>query len=425
MGTALQDEGNLDKAIEAYKKAISIKPDFAQAWCNCADALEKWNKIEQLEIMLKDAYNSFEIVPNDLVLMKCKLLWRTKRFEETYSLISSIHFETIPENRRQDYLQLKAKCFDKFKRFDDAFEYFARSNVMAKKSQDYSRSNPDRYFQILKKKLRKLKSKPLITSTTKIIGKSDFEPTFLVGFPRSGTTLLDTILRSNSTINIVEEQPILQATESFLNKNGIYNFEVQLIPAKLLHEAREIYKRGFKQYFDISLAELTFIDKLPLSLLDAPLIYQLFPYSKFILALRHPMDTILSCWMQNFKLNPAMANMVDLDRIVDFYCLGMETFKICRHEYKLNVHEIRYEDLIGDFQKETKTVLRFLDLQWEPEMKNYQDTALKRERIYTPSYSQVVEPIYKDAQYRWLNYEKYLDKYLDKVSPWIAEFGYN
>ena len=103
----------------------------------------------------------------------------------------------------------------------------------------------------------------------------------------------------------------------------------------------------------------------------------------------------------------------------------METFKICRTNYNLNVYEIRYEDLINNFQMEATAVVQFLNLQWEPEMENYQDTALNRGRINTPSYSQVVQPIYKDAQYRWLNYRKYLEQHLEQVKPWILEFGYD
>jgi hypothetical protein len=167
------------------------------------------------------------------------------------------------------------------------------------------------------------------------------------------------------------------------------------------------------------------IDKLPLNLVQIPFIQQLYPQAKFILALRHPLDTILSCWMQNFKLNPAMANMVELDRIVEFYCVAMETFKICRAKYNLNVHQIKYEDLVESVSGETSTLLKFLDLNWEDQMENYQTTALKRGRIKTPSYSQVVQPIYKDAKYRWLNYEKHLKQYIEQVEPWIDEFGYS
>ena len=103
----------------------------------------------------------------------------------------------------------------------------------------------------------------------------------------------------------------------------------------------------------------------------------------------------------------------------------MDTFKICRAKYNLNVHQIRYEDLIEDLNGETSVLLKFLNLDWEDQMENYQKTALKRGRINTPSYSQVVQPIYNDAKYRWLNYEKYLRQFNVKVDPWINEFGYS
>ncbi len=102
----------------------------------------------------------------------------------------------------------------------------------------------------------------------------------------------------------------------------------------------------------------------------------------------------------------------------------METFKKAWTDYKLNVHLIRYEDLLENLAEETTALLQFLDLDWEPQMKDYQDTAIKRGKINTPSYSQVVQPIYKSAKYRWLKYEKYLGKYLEQVTPWINEFGY-
>ena len=103
----------------------------------------------------------------------------------------------------------------------------------------------------------------------------------------------------------------------------------------------------------------------------------------------------------------------------------METFKISRTRFKLNVHELKYENLLENLSSETSSLLSFLDLAWEKEMENYRDTALKRRRINTPSYSQVIQPIYKDAKYRWLNYRKFINKYMTKFDPWIHEFGYD
>jgi hypothetical protein len=236
--------------------------------------------------------------------------------------------------------------------------------------------------------------------------------------------LLDTILRSHSSIDVVEEQPTVSSAQVFIQKSG-YSGIGQALTKEVLVGAKKAYITELDKHRQILDNKSVLIDKMPLNLLQIPLIHQLYPRAKFILALRHPLDTILSCWMQNFKLNSAMANMVDLDRIVEFYCVAMETFKICRNKYNLSVHEIRYEDLLENLSFETTVVLKFLDLDWEAQMKNYQEIGLKRGRINTPSYNQVVQPIYKDAKYRWLNYEKQLRQYILQVEPWIDEFGYN
>ena len=164
---------------------------------------------------------------------------------------------------------------------------------------------------------------------------------------------------------------------------------------------------------------------MPLNLVKVPLIHQLYPQAKIILALRHPMDSILSCWMQYFRLNSAMANMVDLERIVDFYCVAMDIFKLCRAKYSLSIYEIRYEDFLEDLKGELSELLKFLDVDWEAEMENYQETALKRENVNTASYSQVVQPIYKSSKYKWLNYEKQLSQFVAQVEPWRREFRYS
>ena len=356
--------------------------------------------------------------------MKSKLQWRNKNKEEASKLIFDIEFETITDIRKQDYLNLKAKCFEASKDFDEAYDCFFKSNSLAKKSKYYLRHNPTIYFQTLRDELNKLKSRPLQTPKIHSIEKTDFSPVFLVGFPRSGTTLLDTILRSHSKIEVVEEQPAVTTAKTFLQNNGYENLAGNIVPPELIAEAKKTYRLEFDKHIDSPNVASVYIDKLPLNILQVPLIEQLYPQAKFILALRHPLDTILSCWMQNFKLNAAMANMVDLDRLVEFYCIAMETFKICQDEYSLRVHKIRYEDLLEDLSGETSSLLKFLDLEWEAQMENYIDTALKRGRIATPSYSQVVQPIYKDAKYRWLKYQKYLNKYLNQVDPWINEFEY-
>ena len=199
--------------------------------------------------------------------------------------------------------------------------------------------------------------------------------------------------------------------------------DIEFIDENDLSVASNAYLEELERH-TVWTGESLVIDKLPLNLLNAPLIHQVFPKAKFILALRHPFDCTMSCWMQRFKLNIAMANMVDLDRIVDFYCVAMDIFHLSQERYELDVHRIRYEDLIEDFEAETTTVLRFLGLEWEPSLVNYQATALARRKISTPSHSQVIKPIYKTASYRWRHYENHLEKFKSQLAPWFEEYGY-
>jgi hypothetical protein len=187
--------------------------------------------------------------------------------------------------------------------------------------------------------------------------------------------------------------------------------------------ASGFYFKELKKHIEIGNKQ-TLVDKLPLNILQLPLINQVFPNARYIIALRHPLDCVLSCWMQNFKLNPAMANMIELERIVDFYDTAMSILKLSKERYSLETHRIRYEDLVLDFEENVTNLLTFLGLEWEEELRNYQKTALARKNINTPSHSQVIKPIYKTASYRWKNYEKYLNPFKSQLEPWLRDYGY-
>jgi tetratricopeptide (TPR) repeat protein len=424
MASTLEGQGKLEEAIDAYKKTLDIKPDYSEAWSNGARALEGWNKLEQLELWLKKAFQACEILPPELQFQQAKLLWRNKEYEKTTNIVKTINFDLITDDLKKECLNLEAKCFEALKDFDKAYKSFDEMNSLAKKSKEYAQCNPESYIEEKRNQLAKLKSRPVPIFPDYTTPQPNSDPAFLVGFPRSGTTLLDTILRSHSRIEVVEEKATTKAAQTFIYKNNHSDIVNRLLPPAILSGARKAYHAELNKHLSQVNSSSICIDKLPLNLVKTPLINHLYPRAKFILALRHPLDAILSCWMQNFALNPAMAVMTDLNQTVDLYCLGMETFKKSWTDYNLSVHLIRYEDLLENLAEETTALLKFLDLDWEPQMKNYQDTAIKRGKINTPSYSQVVQPIYKNAKYRWLKYEKYLGKYLEQVTPWINEFGY-
>lgn len=119
-----------------------------------------------------------------------------------------------------------------------------------------------------------------------------------------------------------------------------------------------------------------------------------------------------------------MANMIDLERIVDFYDVVICILKLSEEQYSLNTHIIRCEDLVLNFEENVSNLLIFLDLKWEEELKKYQKIALARDRIYTPSSSQFIKSIYQTASYRWKHYEEYLEQYKERLVPWIQRYVY-
>ena len=424
LGNTLKELGRLDEAEASCRQAIALKPDYAKAYSNLCELLQKTNAIDELLLVLENARANINSMGADLLYYETLAFFRTERYAEADSRVTQIMEDEVSKIRKADYYELLGNLRHHNQDYHAAFLAYESSNQVVKAGLEYQRLEgaAARYFEVQRKTARQLAELSMGSPYPKRLCSDVRQPTFLVGFPRSGTTLLDTILRTHSKINVVEEQPMLGKMHSALE--GLQDVSaIEALDESDLSLARNAYFEELERHTDWT-GESLVIDKLPLNLLKAPLIHQVFPEAKFILALRHPFDCILSCWMQTFNLNTAMANMVDLDRIVDFYCVAMDTFHLSQGRYGLDVHRIRYEDLIEDFEAETTSILRFLGLEWESELVNYQATALARRKINTPSHSQVIKPIYKAASFRWKHYENHLEKYKSKLAPWFEEYGY-
>ena len=170
--------------------------------------------------------------------MKAKLLWRNKDTQEAIKLISNIGYETITPIRQEDYLNLQAKCYEASKDYDLAFNCFENMNSLTIKSNDYLALDPKSYLQGIRDQLAILKSNSFKKPVNNITEQTDLVPVFLVGFPRSGTTLLDTILRSHSNIDVVEEQPLVSSSKAFVEKSG-YPEIGQALPQEVIAGARK------------------------------------------------------------------------------------------------------------------------------------------------------------------------------------------
>ena len=170
--------------------------------------------------------------------------------------------------------------------------------------------------------------------------------------------------------------------------------------------------------------EAILVDKLPLNIVKIPLIWRVFPRSRFILVLRHPCDVCLSCFMQSFLVNQAMANFFTLENTARTYAKVMGLWQNFERMLPLNYRRIRYEDMVEDLEGETRMLLDFLGVGWDDAVLDHVEHARRRGVINTPSYHQVTQPVYRDAKFRWKRYARELEPVMPILRPYIELFGY-
>jgi tetratricopeptide (TPR) repeat protein len=244
-------------------------------------------------------------------------------------------------------------------------------------------------------------------------------PVFLVGFPRSGTTLLDTFLMGHPGAAVLEEVPLMAAAQQSLGDGP----DLPDRSVAELEAARSAYFAGLDEHVEADFDGLV-IDKLPLNMLAPRFIHTLFPDAKLIFAQRHPCDCVLSCFMQAFALNNSMASFLEIESAADFYDAAMTLWTRFNELLPLNVHTIVYEDLVADPEATLRPLVDFLGLDWRGELLDHVSTARARGTIHTPSYAQVTQPLTRRASGRWKRYRKQLEPVLPVLLPWAERLGY-
>ena len=193
-----------------------------------------------------------------------------------------------------------------------------------------------------------------VASWTPPIPSGEHDPVFLIGFPRSGTTLLDQVLDAHPGLATMEEKPALDAVRhAVAAMPGGYPEALAGLDAGEIHRLRRLYFAEAARYVAVP-EGARLVDKMPLNTIDAGLIARLFPKAKVLLALRHPCDVVLSGFMQAFKPNPAMVQFETLESSAVFYAAVMDLWRQYEPVLPLLVHRVRYEDLIADFEGETQ-----------------------------------------------------------------------
>lgn len=406
----------LDDAERGYGNAIAADPQMPDAYLGLAIQFEHSNRDADLARLIARA-EAHGLASPTLAFMRALEHRRAGRFAEALECLDLVPATMEPERT----MHIRATLLDRLGRFDEAFAAFEATATLHQADPSDPIMRGQRARAELGGEIAALVPQWAASWRPAVVTPDRPDPVFLVGFPRSGTTLLDTILMGHPGTMVMEEKPHLNLVDTALGGLAA----LPDLDADAIARARAQYFAAVDADVDAGAAAAPLlIDKSPLFLQKLPLITRLFPQARFILALRHPCDVLLSCYMSNFRLNSAMANFLQLEDAAAYYDLTFQHWERSRALFEVPVHTIVYERLIANVEEEVRPLFDFLGLDWDPAVLDHQRTAKARGLITTASYSQVVEPIYTRASGRWTRYRDRLEPVLPTLAPWAERFGY-
>ena len=412
----------LEKAIYHTKQAVFFNSETVEPYYNLCEFYDKTNKLQEFKETIEIALAATKNNPS-ILLKKGQLEFREKNYKECLSILRRIPLNKLTKAKVTVLYELMGKSFDHTGDYPKAFLNFKSMNANVATQAEETGICGKGYIHNIVRLAENFREVDLRTQRPALV-KGSITPTFLIGFPRSGTTLLDTVLRSHPMIYVIEEKPIVDTVVAHLGK--IVDHEtIAALSKNTLESLKEIYIEELEKCCPNYKSKKVVVDKFPLNLIHVPLINAIFPSAKFIFMLRHPYDCVLSCFMQNFELNAAMVNFLDLTNAANLYSNIMKLWSVYLKNIDMNVQIVKYENLIYDLEGTSKRIVSFLDLSWERKLLEFHKTGLARSQIKTPSYSQVTEKLYSHADGRWKNYSKNLGSIIEILEPWIKEFSYS
>ncbi len=416
---ALQDA---DGAETAYRQTLALDNRHAGAAAGLAAISETRNRLEEAERWLAIALRED---PRDAVgnLTQAQLDFRGGRFGQAATRLEVQLEHPLSAVNRSLTLGRLGMVYDRLGQAERAFDAFMQAKEVLHTLLGEA-PDDDLYGLAVAARMQRLFAVLAKDSSAPADDTTGIAPVFLVGFPRSGTTLLDQILASHPRIVVLEERETLR---DVLNDHAISDSrltEFAHCDDGVLQKYRDGYWARVSGCMPERPRDKLFIDKLPLNTMMLPLIHRLFPSARIIFAVRDPRDVVLSCFMQSFEPNAAMRHFFTLQSTVRYYTAVMEVGRQALSVFPGCMHRLRYEDLVEDTAAEAGRLLAFLGVEWEPAVLEFHKTAQQR-RINTPSYHQVTQPIYKSARQRWRNYAGHLQPVLPQLQAFVDYFGYS
>ena len=249
------------------------------------------------------------------------------------------------------------------------------------------------------------------------------EHVFLLGFPRSGTTLLEQVLASHASVETLEErESLIDAAREFMRRPT----DLATLCSAPEHQLQK-HRNNYWQHVlaaGAHVSEKIFVDKHPLNTLKLPLIARLFPHAKILFAVRDPRDVVLSCFRRRFRMNAPMYQFLTLAGAAALYDAAMQLAVCVGRKWPMRSHLVRHEALVGDFDDAVRAVCAFVGLDWTGTMREFAARVQDRS-ISTPSGAQLAGGLKATGIGHWRRYRQQMETVMPLLIPWVEYFGYS
>ena len=395
----MQALGRFPEAEKEFLKTRELQSDNVAAWAGLAE-LAEWRGDYAGGLKLLD--DAGELTSPDLIVSRARLLRRSGHVGEAADLLRREEAAGVgwrPWHRAQAGFSL-AQILDELGEYREAFEAATRANLI--RGGRFDSSAHSRWVD------RVIEQAPTIAGEG---AETDARPVFILGMPRSGTSLLEQILSGHSAIYAAGElsfiADIASRTPAWL---GTRNNAGELAGLG----------REYLESLPVEAGDATIVsDKMPLNFLYLGLIAAILPGARVIHCLRDPRDVAVSCYVQDF-IDPALAFSFDLRQTADYYRDYWRLMAHWRARLALPILEVHYEILVSDIEKQTQRILEFLGLPMEQACLSFHE----REReVKTASHAQVRRPLYQTSVGRYRNYEEQIQKlFCDPLADILEQY---
>ena len=420
----LKNQGRMAEARELYAESVAGAPEVLQTLLGLARLEEADRQFDAAMEVLQRAERVAPANPS-VRLTRAVVLDRMGRTAEALSVLDAVARDS-PDGLGPEEFLAKGRLLDRLGDYDAAFAAFTEGKARARALSGlaYQDAAAADLFGRLAGFFTAGRMRLLPRATT----RSDSpQPLFVLGFMRSGTTLVEQTLSAHPAVSAGDELPTLNEIAALMPRmlESPLTYPEALVELWMgdhrddLDLLRDHYLRRARQLGAVDDARPWFTDKMPLNEMHLGLISLLFPDSPLLHVRRHPLDVVLSVFSNQMTHGYLCA--FDLGSAARHFARVTELVERLRGELTLRYMSLRYEDLVAEQEAGVRRMLDFVGLGFDPAC-----LAFHRNRRYarTASYAQVAEPLYDRSVFRHRHYLKHLEPVIPVLAPAIATLGY-